>query len=120
MIVTPLRILWKSNHQIEREILAVQIQIAARHGHLHEEVQNIIKEKAAKLLHFFDRITMISVIVDFHTKTDTEVEIQVDAEHKHDFVAKETNADLMKAVDGAIHRIQHQIHKYKEKIQAHH
>ncbi len=98
----------------------MQIQIAVRHGHLHEEAQEAIKEKVSKLLHFFDRITMISVTVDLHTKTDTEVEIQVDAEHKHDFVAKESNSDLMKAVDGAVHRIQHQIHKYKEKIQSHH
>ena len=27
--------------------------------------------------------------------------------------------DLMAAVDLAVHRIQHQIHKYKEKIQGH-
>ena len=98
----------------------MQIKIAARHGHLSDEAQGLIRAKAEKLLQFFDRITFIEVMVDLHDgPVDRVAEIKVDAEHKHDFVAKDQAPDVMVAVDMAVDRIKHQIHKYKEKIQAH-
>ena len=98
----------------------MQIKVSARHGHLSEDHQAQIKQKAEKLLTYFERITMIEVIVDLSPdKLHKKVEFLVDAEHKHDFVAADEAEDLMAAVDLAVHRIQHQIHKYKEKIQGH-
>ncbi|HVK07962.1 MAG TPA: ribosome-associated translation inhibitor RaiA [Gemmataceae bacterium] len=98
----------------------MQIKVSARHGHLSEDHQAQIKQKAEKLLTYFERITMIEVIVDLGAdKLHKKVEFLVDAEHKHDFVAADEAEDLMAAVDLAVHRIQHQIHKYKEKIQGH-
>ncbi len=97
----------------------MQIKIAARHGHLNETHQEQIREKAEKLLHYFGRITMIEITVDLQDKTFTEVEMMVDAEHKHDFVAKERHDELFAAVDLTIDKIKQQIHKYKEKIQDH-
>ncbi len=97
----------------------MQIKIAARHGHLSEDHQAQIQAKAEKLLHFFDRITMIEITVDVSDKSIKEVEIKVDAEHKHDFVAKDHNGELLTAVDSTIDRIKQQIHRYKEKIQEH-
>jgi putative sigma-54 modulation protein len=94
----------------------VQISIATRHGHLNDEHQAIIKEKAEKLLHFFDRITMIAITVDLQDKLLKDVEILVDAEHKHDFVARDKHEELLTAVDLAIDRIKHQVSKYKEKL----
>ncbi len=97
----------------------MQIKIAARHGHLGAEAQKHISEKAEKLLHYFDRITMIEVTVDLPEKGPKKVEFLVDAEHKHDFVAFEMNDDLYTAADLAMDKIKQQIHKYKEKIQNH-
>jgi putative sigma-54 modulation protein len=98
----------------------VQIKIAARHGHLNETHQKQIHEKAEKLLHYFARITMIEITVDLHENPHKEVEIKVDAEHKHDFVARERHEDLLAAVDLVIDKIKQQINRYKEKIQDHH
>jgi putative sigma-54 modulation protein len=95
----------------------VQIKVSARHGHLTDQHQHEIRQKAEKLLHYFDRITMIDITVDLADKLHQKVEILVDAEHKHDFVAHDQHDELMGAVDLAIDRIQHQIHRYKEKIQ---
>ena len=95
----------------------MQIKVSARHGHLTDDAQREIQLKAEKLLHYFDRISMIEVTVDLGDKIHKAVEILVDAEHKHDFVARDRHEDLMPAVDLAIERIKHQIHKYKEKIQ---
>lgn len=97
----------------------VQIKIAARHGHLSEEHQKQLQDKAEKLLHYFARISMIEITVDLQDKAFKEVEIRVDAEHKHDFVAKDRHDDLLTALDMAIDRIKHQVNRYKEKIQDH-
>jgi putative sigma-54 modulation protein len=95
----------------------VQIKVSARHGHLNDGHQQEIREKVEKLLHYFDRITMIEVTVDLADRIHKKVEILVDCEHKHDLVACDEHAELIAAVDLAVERIKHQIHRYKEKIQ---
>jgi len=96
----------------------VQIKVSIRHGHLADAIQDRIKEKASKLTHLFDRLTMIEVTVD-HQREQHLVEFLVQAEHKHDFVARESNPDLMAAVDLGLDKISMQIRRYKEKVQDH-
>jgi putative sigma-54 modulation protein len=96
----------------------VQIKISTRHGHLNEETQNHIREKAGKLLHFFQRIMQIEVVVDVKDD-DKFVEFLVSAEHKHDFVASERNPNLLAAVDLVLEKLEKQVRKYKEKVQDH-
>jgi putative sigma-54 modulation protein len=99
----------------------VQTTVTARHGHLSDSHQQAIREKAEKLLHYFERITMIQVIADLAPEQiKKKVEIIVDAEHKHDFVANDEHEDLMTAVDLTFDRIKHQIQRYKERVQNHH
>ena len=93
-------------------------KISVRHGHLNDDTQRHIRDKAAKLLHLFERLTMIQVTVDLK-KEDKWVEFVVQAEHKHDFVAREQNGDLLAAVDLALDKLQAQLRRYKEKIQNH-
>ncbi|NBO92592.1 MAG: ribosome-associated translation inhibitor RaiA [Planctomycetia bacterium] len=99
----------------------MQVKISARHGHLGETAQQIIREKAEKLLHYFDRLTMIEVVVDLKkSEVDScHVEIKVQAEHKHDFIATEANHEVMVAFDLAMHKIEGQLKRYKEKVQDH-
>ena len=97
----------------------MQIKISARHGHLSEETQEHIRQKAGKLLHFFQRLMMIEVLVDVQND-ESIVEFLVSAEHKHDFVATERNKDLLAAVDLVLDKLEGQIRKYKEKVQNHH
>ena len=96
----------------------MQIKISARHGHLSEASQQFIREKAEKLLHLFQRLTIIEVTVDLQEE-EKLVEFLVKAEHKHDFVATERNKDILAAVDLVVHKLEQQIRKYKEKIQDH-
>jgi putative sigma-54 modulation protein len=97
----------------------VQIKISARHGHLTEEYQTHIRDKADKLTHIFPRLMMIEVLVDFNGD-DRVVEFLVSAEHKHDFVASARNKDLLAAVDAVLDKLEGQVRKYKEKVQNHH
>lgn len=96
----------------------MQIKITTRHGHLTEELQEHIRQKADKLTHFFQRLMMIEVLVDFQND-EMMVEFLVSAEHKHDFVASERNKDLLAAVDLVLDKLEKQVRKYKEKVQDH-
>jgi putative sigma-54 modulation protein len=101
----------------------VQIKIAVRHGHLNEAVQQSIREKAEKLLHFFERLTLIEITVDlaatFEHKDVKMVEFVVQAEHKHDIIAREHHTELMVAVDMAMDKLEAQLRRYKQKVQDH-
>jgi putative sigma-54 modulation protein len=96
----------------------VQIKISGRHGHLSEETQQFIREKVQKLPHYFERLTSIEVTVDLKPNQYV-VELLVSAEHKHDFVARETAADVLTGVDLVIAKLGEQLRRYKEKIQDH-
>ena len=94
----------------------MQIKISARHGHLAEPAQQFIREKAEKLLRIFERLNSIEVTVDL--KSDMKVvEFLAKAEHKHEFVATERNADILTAVDLVIDKLEGQLRRYKEKLQ---
>lgn len=96
----------------------MQIEITARHGTLGPEQLEYLREKAGKLLRYFDRLMAIEVEVD-HRKNDFQVEIFVSAEHKHDFVARETGPSPESAMDACVHKVEHQLRRYKERIQNH-
>jgi putative sigma-54 modulation protein len=100
----------------EEGVKSVQIKISARHGHLNDATQEFIRDKAQKLLTFFQRLTMIEVTVDLKEEQKV-VEFVVSAEHKHDFVASERHPDLLAAVDLALNKLALQLRRYKEKIQ---
>jgi putative sigma-54 modulation protein len=96
----------------------VQIKISARHGHLSDATQQFIRDKANKLLHFFERLMLIEVTVDLKEGAKS-VEFQLWAEHKHQFVAREHNEDILAAVDLVMNKLEGQLRRYKEKIQDH-
>lgn len=98
----------------------MEIKIASRHGQLSDANQQIIREKLSKLPQIFDRLTEIEVTVDLADSTKLDVHLQVQAEHKHDFVATYQSDNLMGAVDQVLHKMETQIRRYKDKIQNHH
>lgn len=96
----------------------MQVAITSRHGTLSPSAHEHIVRKAEKLLTFFDRVTAINVTVDFSTDR-INVEILVDAEHRHDLVASESGDNVISVFDAALHKMEQQVRKYKEKIQDH-
>jgi putative sigma-54 modulation protein len=97
----------------------VHIEISTRHGEsLIPEQHAYLQEKAEKLLKYFDRLMQIEVSV-VHIKHAWEIEILASAEHKHDFVAKEQGPTVQVAMDSCVHKIEYQLRRYKERIQAH-
>jgi putative sigma-54 modulation protein len=97
-------------------LATVQIQVTARHGHLSEESHDRIKAKTEKLLRHFDRLMSIEVVVDFQDPNKPRVDVLVSAEHKHDFVSHDQSMNLMTSVEAAVHKVDQQIRKYKDRI----
>lgn len=97
----------------------MQFKISTRHGHLSEASREKLQAKLERLPRHFERLTEIELTVDLGGKTETHVELRVNAEHKHDFVATHHDADLMAAADVVLDKIDQQIRKYKERVQEH-
>ena len=98
----------------------MQISISTRHGHLSDASREKIHGKVEKLGRLFERLASIEVTVDLEHENAPSVDVQVSAEHKHDFVAGDKSDTLMAALDGAIHKVEQQLRKYKERLQDHH
>lgn len=94
----------------------MQVNVSTRHGHLSQASQDRISEKVTKLNRLFERLTAVAVVCDVQDETSPEVEIKVSAERAEVFVATERAESLMAAVDGAMHKLEQQLRKHKEKI----
>lgn len=96
----------------------MQVAIACRHGSIKPDLNEYIRSKSEKLLTYFERVTAIQVTVDFDHE-HVKVEILVDAEHKHNFVACAEGDEAGVTFDQTLHKMEQQIRKYKEKVQDH-
>lgn len=96
----------------------MQVAITCRHGSVSDSLRDYITEKSEKLLTYFERVTAIQVTID-QGQNQNRVEILVDAEHKHNFVAHADGEEVKPNFQSALHKMEHQIKKYKEKIQDH-
>ena len=97
----------------------MQIEVTSRHGTVSDDTRQYLVRKAEKLLTYFERVTAIRITVDFANSHLTRVEILVDAEHKHDFVAVDEGSEVVGTFDAALAKMEQQVRKYKERIQDH-
>jgi len=93
----------------------VQISISARHGHLSAGTQEKIREKVEKLPRLLDRLTAIHVTADLEHEEKPGLELRVTAEHSGEFVATSDGSSVLAALDGALHKLEQQLRKHKEK-----
>jgi len=97
----------------------VQINISARHGHLSPATQEKVTEKVEKLQKYHERTTSIHVTVDLEHKDSPTVEVRVTAEHAQECVATEQADSLLTALDGAVHKVEAQLRKLRDKQTGH-
>ncbi len=93
----------------------MQTNISARHGHLSTSTQERITEKVEKLNRYFDRLTAIQVTIDLEHRENPVVELKVSVEHSEALVAADQSGDVMSSLDGALHKIEQQIRRHKDK-----
>ena len=96
----------------------METTVIVKNGQLPESVQDILRHKASKLPRFFDRTTLVQVIVDMR-HAQPKVEMIVSAEEANDFFATDSGANVVNAFDGALNKIEIQLKKHKEKLKGH-
>ena len=98
----------------------MQTSVIVRHGTISQDAQDLMRSKAEeRLLHVFDRVMQIDIIVDQESSHRTKVELIVDAEHKTDFVSSAQGELVQKTFDAALAKVEQQLRRYKKKIQDH-
>ena len=97
----------------------MQVRISTRRGDLSQATQEKITKKVEKLQRFFERLTAVDITVDLTKADEPTIEVVVSAEHKNDFVARDSSKDMFGSLDTIIAKLEQQIKKHKEKIQSH-
>ena len=94
----------------------MQINISTRHGEISDTTKEKIIQKVEKLQRFFDRLTSIDVTVNLDKADEPSIEIAVQSEKRHDFVASYQSNDMFGSVDQVVAKLEQQIKKHKEKL----
>jgi putative sigma-54 modulation protein len=89
--------------------------ITGKHIEITEAIRAHATDKAEKLPRFFDQISHVDVIVDAGQGGMPSVEIVVRAEHFGDIIAHEVGSDAYVCIDLAMHKMERQLKKIKEK-----
>jgi putative sigma-54 modulation protein len=95
------------------------VTVATRHMDNTVPLKTYAEDKAGKLDKFFDRITDVEVVIDHdgeHKTGQMRVEIIVNAEHNHRFVAHCVEDDAYAAVDMCVDKLGRQLSDHKKKI----
>ncbi len=89
--------------------------IVGKHIEITDAIRGHAQEKAEKLPRFYDNVSHIEVIFEGSEGGNPGVEVLVRAEHQDVFVARENGPDAYACLDLAIHKLERQLKKAKEK-----
>jgi putative sigma-54 modulation protein len=93
--------------------------ITGKHIEITEAIRAHAQDKVEKLPRYFNTISQIEVLVEGKEGGKQSVEIIVHAEHSDFLVAKEIGEDTYACIDLAIHKLERQLKKAKEKQRSH-
>ena len=91
------------------------VTITGKHIEITDAIRSHIEEKASKLPRYLDSVMQIDVIVEGNEGVMRSVEVIVSVEHRDDVVARESEPDLYACIDKAMHKVERQLRKTKEK-----
>lgn len=89
--------------------------ITGKHIDITDALKAHAEEKTSKLPKFFNSINQVDVILDGIERGKLSVEIIARAEHSNVFVVTETGDDAYACIDLAVHKLERQIKRKKEK-----
>ena len=93
----------------------VLITVSSRHMDVTPPLKTYAEQKASKLEKYYDRIQEVEVVFD-NGKDLKRVEMIVNVEHKHTFVAHYDDADAYAGVDGCMDKLERQLSEHKKKF----
>ena len=89
--------------------------ITGKHIEITEAIRKHAEEKTSKLPKYYNSINQVEVIIEASPGGNTSVEIIARAEHRNTFVVTQTCEDAYKCIDVAVHKLERQLRKKKEK-----
>ncbi len=89
--------------------------ITGKHIEITDALRAHAQQKCEKLPRYYNSINHIEVVIDGNDGGKPSVEILAHAEHSPDFVVKEGGEDTYACIDMAIHKLERQLRKKKEK-----
>jgi len=91
------------------------LTMTGKHIEITDAMRAHVEEKVDKLPRYFDGISQVEVIIEGNEGGGPSVEIIARGEHGVLFVAKETGEDMYTCIDLAVHKIERQLRRKKEK-----
>ncbi len=89
--------------------------ISGKHIEITDAIRDHAQNKTEKLPRYYNSINRIEVIVEGSDGGMPSVEVIARAEHGKVFIAKETGEDTYACIDVAVHKVERQIRRKKEK-----
>jgi putative sigma-54 modulation protein len=89
--------------------------ISGRHLEITDAIRSYAEEKTSKLPRYYNSITSVEVVLEGNEGGNQSVEIIARGEHSNVFVAHETGSDIYTCVDLAMHKLERQLRRKKEK-----
>ncbi len=89
--------------------------ISGKHIEISPDIRSHAEDKTSKLPKYYDSINQVEVIIDAGKSGIASVEVIARAEHSKVFVGKEAGEDVYRCIDLAVHKIEEQLRRRKEK-----
>lgn len=88
--------------------------ITGKHFEITDEIRDHAQEKTEKLPRYFDGVNQVEVIIEGNG-SDPGVEVIARGEHGVVFVATESGDNTITCIDLAVHKLERQLRRKKEK-----
>ena len=90
--------------------------ITSKHFDITDEIRAHAEEKCSKLPRYYDSVNQIDVIIEGNKEgVHNNVELIARDEHSNVFVASETGDDTIACFDLALHKLERQLRRKKQK-----
>lgn len=95
------------------------ITVTGKHIEITDAIREHAEEKVEKLVRYYNLISQVEVVIEGNDGGKQMVEVLAHAEHNDILVAKEAGTDTYSCIDIAVHKLERQLKKTKEKQRAH-
>jgi len=89
--------------------------ISGKHIEITEAIKRYAEEKTSKLPKYYNSINQVEVIIDSDKSGNISTEVIARGEHNKIFIVTEISEDAYKCIDIAVHKLERQLRKRKEK-----
>lgn len=91
------------------------VTVTGKHIEITDAIRAHVEEKASKLPRYFNSVMQVGVVIESGSGPMNTVEVIVSVEHFDDVIARESGPDVYTCIDMAMHKMERQLRKMKEK-----